>query len=195
VESASELAYRLCCVEQCPCGVGAEGDDDVGVNDFDLSLEVGQAAYYFIGFWVTVVGWSAFQNVAYPDVAALEAAGGDDFVEELSCPADKGSALCVFVCTRAFSDEHNSGVRGAFAGHGVGTQRAETAVAAGAGLIGYFFEELCGLAGVGSLPLWTIGLGRFLDFWCETAGEELLHFDVLMEGLVCVGLLCHWQAF
>ena len=80
VEHTSQLAYCFRGIEQCLCGVSAEGDDDFRVNQFDLPLQIGDTGDYLFGFWVAVIGRPALEDVANPDVLAFEAAGGDDFV-------------------------------------------------------------------------------------------------------------------
>ena len=54
VELASQLAYRLGAVEQRPIRMSAEGDENLRFNYFNLSLEVGQAAYYLVGPGVAI---------------------------------------------------------------------------------------------------------------------------------------------
>ncbi len=68
VELSSELSYWFCGIEQSSCGVCSESDDDFGVYDFDLLLEVGEAICNFIWFWVAVFRWSAFQDISDIDV-------------------------------------------------------------------------------------------------------------------------------
>ena len=80
VEHSSQLTYGFGGIEQCLCGVCAEGDDDFRVNQLDLPLQIGDAGDYLFGFWVAVIRRPALEDVANPDVLAFEAAGGDDFI-------------------------------------------------------------------------------------------------------------------
>ena len=54
VELASQLAYRLGAVEQRPSRMSAEGDENLRFNCLNLSLEVGQTAYYLVGPGVAI---------------------------------------------------------------------------------------------------------------------------------------------
>ena len=54
VELAPKFAYRLCAVEQRLGCMGAESDENLRLDYFNLSLEVGQAAYYLVGSGISI---------------------------------------------------------------------------------------------------------------------------------------------
>lgn len=140
VESAPELADGLFGFEQGSGGVGTEGNDDFGIYQFELFLKVGQAAYDLFRSRVSVAGGTAFENIADEDICSLKVASGDNVVEQFAGSANKGSALCVFVCAWSFANKYDPCVGVAFAGDGVGACLAKSALAAFSQLISDLFE-------------------------------------------------------
>ena len=112
-------------------GGGAKADDQLGLDDGDLPLEIGQAAGHLVGRGDAVAGGAALDDVADEDLLAGVAHGGDHLGEELSGAADEGEALFVFIGAGAFADEHDVGVDGALSGHGVLAGGGEGAGVAG----------------------------------------------------------------
>jgi hypothetical protein len=56
MELAAQLSYWLGCIQQCSGRVSAKGDDNLGIDYLDLSLQVGQAAYYLFGPGIAIFG-------------------------------------------------------------------------------------------------------------------------------------------
>jgi hypothetical protein len=194
VEPASQLAYRLRGVQQRPGGVSAQSNDNLGLDDFNLPLEKGQAAYNLFGAGVAIVRRAALQDVADEDIASPEPTGSDDFVQELTRPADKRTSLCVFIGAGSLSDEHNARVGIAFTGYGVRSRRAQAAFAALANF-------LCDLFKLGAL---LCDSHRFLLFlrllrgsatFGSKAGENLLHFKMLTNNFIDIHLFWHRDRF
>jgi hypothetical protein len=79
-----------------------------------------------------------FDDVGYVHLLTLEVDGGEEFLKELSCGADKRTALLVFVKTRRFSNEHEAGILRALAGHGPVCGLVQNAALAGS----YFPVEI-----------------------------------------------------
>ena len=93
-------------LHEAAAGGGAEADDDLGFDDGDLPLEIGDAPGHFIGCGHTVAGGAAFDDIADEDFITAVTHGVDHFGEELAGAADKGAALGILVGTGAFADEH-----------------------------------------------------------------------------------------
>ena len=117
-------------------GGGAEADNELGLDDSDLALEVGDAAFHFLGGGHAVAGGAAFDDVADEHLFAGVAHGFDHLGEELAGAADEGETLFILVGAGAFADEHDVGPQGALAGNGVGAGGGE-----GAGLAGGDFRS------------------------------------------------------
>jgi hypothetical protein len=188
VELAPQLAYRGGGVEQCFSCMGPEGDDNLRLDYLNLSLEEGQAACDFVGLGIAIARRATFQYVAYEDVASLEAAGDDDFVQQLAGPAHEGASLGVFIGAGGFSGEHYARVGVALAGHCVGPRRAQTALAAFADFFGDFFK-FSGFVGNSHLVLLILSL-RFLALESKT-GKKLLHLQVLANDFAYVYIVFH----
>ena len=117
-----------------------ESYDDFGVYDFNLSLEVREAAYDFLRSWVAVVRGATLEDIANVDISSFESHCIYYFVEELSGPSDKWSSLSVFVGSGCFPDEEYIGVWVSFAGDGVSSCLSKFAPAAFSDFIGDFFK-------------------------------------------------------
>ncbi len=131
MELAAQGGEGLLDAEQVEGGGGAEGDDDLGLDDVDLPDEELGAGVGLDGLGGAVGGGAALDDVGDVDLLAPEAHGGDHVVEELAAFADEGEALEVLVGAGAFADEHEAGVGvavgeddGAAAGVGEGTAGA-----------------------------------------------------------------------
>ena len=111
VEAAAQFGHRCVHGEQVLRGDGAESDDNFGLDDGDLAHEKRGAGFSLIAFWRAIAGRAAFHDVGDVDILAADAHGFDHVVEQLSGATDEGLALCVFVGSGAFADEHQVGVR------------------------------------------------------------------------------------
>jgi hypothetical protein len=107
MESASQLADGLVCIQQCSGGVSAESDDNLRLHRFQLPLEVWQATDYLVRAWVAVVRRTAFQYVAYENILAIQSHRVYYFVEQFSGSSDEWSSLGVLVGTWCFADKDN----------------------------------------------------------------------------------------
>ena len=95
---------------------GAQEDDDLRLDQFDLPSEIGQAAGGLLRFRIAVRRGAAFDDVR--NVAAVfgvlrravEPHGVDHAGQQLSCAAHERNALLVFVLAWAFADEHDAGL-------------------------------------------------------------------------------------
>jgi hypothetical protein len=128
------------------------------------------------------------------DIAAFEPASLDYPVQQLARPADKRSALGVFVGARGLSDEHYPSIRTAFTGDCIGSQRPQVALAALRDLLGQLlklsrFLGNCHIILLFLLPART-GLG--LD---GEAGKELLGLKMLANNLTDIHVFFHCGRF
>ena len=106
-------------VDEAARGRRAEADDQLGLDDGDLALEVGDAAGHLFGRGHAVAGRAAFDDVADEHLLAGIAHGVDHLGQQLAGAADEREALLVFVGAGAFADEHDVGPEQALAGHDV----------------------------------------------------------------------------
>jgi hypothetical protein len=167
-----------------------QSHNDLGLYDLDLPLKKGQATDYLVGPGIAIFRRAAFQDVAYEHIASLEPAGGDDSVQQLARPADKGTTLGVLVGAGGLPDEHYSGVRIAFARNGIGPGRIQAAFATLADFFGDFFK-VGGLLCDSHFILLIFCLGcRRLASQGETR-EKLIHLEVLANNPVYVYVIIH----
>ena len=139
-------------------GDGAEQDDGLRLDEFDLPLQIGQAGGAFLRLRIAVAWRTAFDDVR--DIAAalcvlrraVEPHGVDHAGEQLACASDEGNALPIFVFARAFADEHDAGL-------------SETVLHDIVFLAGIERTCLAGKDGLRQLlPIQTGGRSRRLDF-------------------------------
>jgi len=71
MELSSELSDWFVCFEKGFCGVCAKGDNNFRIYDFNLSLKIWEAAYYFFRSWVAIIRGSAFEDIADVDVGSF----------------------------------------------------------------------------------------------------------------------------
>ena len=94
---------------QFPQGRGAQGDDDGGVDELDLALEVAEAGLGFLRCGGAVVRGPAFHDVGDVDLIAGKADGPDHFFKQIARFAHKRPPLLIFILPRALADEHEPG--------------------------------------------------------------------------------------
>src|SRR5271170_74118 len=132
------------------CSRRAQGDNYLRADDFDLAEEELRAGVGLLRLGDAVLRRTALDDVGDVDLSAFQAHGGNHVVEELAGAAYEGKALHVFVCARAFADEHEAGVGVAIAeDDGVPALKSEWA----AGAISNVFAdglERSGEIGVGN---------------------------------------------
>jgi len=110
VKAASELADRATGAEQRFRGDGAEAADELGLDDFQLSMGKVPTLFDFGIEGRPVHGRTAFDGVQDEDILAAEFRGRDDFVEKLPRSSDKRLALRVLFLTGRFSKEAQAGL-------------------------------------------------------------------------------------
>ena len=96
-------------------GMPPERADNPGTDDLYLAEKIIPAARRFVRFGVTVARGAAFQDVAYVNVASLQADPLNERIEQFACPADKRPALIIFFFPRRFTDKHDVSPGVAFA--------------------------------------------------------------------------------
>ena len=126
-------------------GGGAEGDDDLGCDDGDLSAEVRKTGVHFVasGFAVaTGVGRhvrAALEDIGDVNLGAGELHGRDHLGEELAGFTDERLTLFVLIGTGSLANKHQFGLRITHAEDHLGAGFGEVgADGAGGGL---FFES------------------------------------------------------
>src|SRR5258706_2244997 len=84
----------------------AEGDDEPGLDELDLPVEVGRARGGLLRRGRAIARRAAFHDIGDVDLApALDADRREHAVEELAGLPDEGFALLVLIRTRSFADE------------------------------------------------------------------------------------------
>ena len=112
-----------------------EGDNQPGVNQRDLLVEVGPAGLDLWWLGIAVPWRPAFDDIGDIHILPFEVDLGQEFVQIVARRADKGYALAVFVKAGTFADEHDIGVLWTLAWHGVGPSLTKDALLAGLNLI------------------------------------------------------------
>src|SRR3990172_4613753 len=132
---AMHLADRFARGEPGPGGA-SQADDDPGLYQLDLPLEVLSAGIDLAGKRVAVVRRAALDDVRDEHLVAAPADGGDQLVQEASGRADEGARLLVLVEARRLADEQHFSVRRAPTRGSGGAGAAEGAGGAGGGSLG-----------------------------------------------------------
>src|SRR5690606_5824305 len=96
VYRAAQLAYRELCIEQSLRGECAEGDDDLGTDQCDLTDEIRTARRDLVGKRVAVARRPVLQDVRNEHLVALQVNRREDFRQQLARRADEGAAGGVF---------------------------------------------------------------------------------------------------
>lgn len=140
-EAAVDSADGEFGVEQPLEGGAAEGDEEARFDGGYLGYEIGMAGVNFGGEGGAVARGAALDEVGNEDPLALEAGVKKKFVQELARGANEGSGLEVFLLSWAFTDEHDLGIFGAFAGDGIGAVLPEGAFLASSDYVVEFLEK------------------------------------------------------
>src|SRR6476659_1928947 len=111
-------------------GEVAERADQLGLDQLDLAPEVRLARLDLLRQRVAVPGRTAFQNVAYIDILALQPDPVEELGQQLARGADERDALLVLVKARRLADEHQLSGRRAGAEHDLGAPLGERALRA-----------------------------------------------------------------
>jgi hypothetical protein len=111
-------------------GKTAQGNNELGVHEFDLAFQVLAASSDLLGQGVAVLGRAAFDHICDEHLLAVGANGGQQSLQELPCRADEGPALLVFMITGALPNKHQFGVNRAFSRHCVGPVLRQRAISA-----------------------------------------------------------------
>jgi hypothetical protein len=128
---AVQLAHRAR-AEEARHRVAAERDQYLGLEDPDLAQAVVVACGKLIGQRIAVTWRSTAHDVGDEHVLAAQADHAQHLDQQVAGGAHERATLLVFVEARAFTDEHDVGLRSALARHSVGaclTQPTQLAVA------------------------------------------------------------------
>src|ERR1041385_4632174 len=94
--------------EQTFDGRRAEGDNDFGLNQINLLMQIRNTRLHFFRSWLAVAGtlagrvWPAFQNVRDINVFTFQPRGLNNLREQLTRSAHEWFALSVFVGSRRY---------------------------------------------------------------------------------------------
>ena len=109
----------------------AHGDDELRLDERDLTQQVRRASCHLVGLGIAVSGGAALEDVADEDVlAALQADRRQHVVEQLAGLSYEGLAEPVFLRPGRFAHEHPSGALAADAENRLRAVRAQLAVGA-----------------------------------------------------------------
>ena len=137
VDAAAQACQWLALAQQIGCGGGAEGDDDLRTDNFNLAEEKRRAGVGFVRLRRAVLRRAAFDHVGDVDFFALEAHGADHVVEQLAGAAYERQALRILVGAGTFANKHEAG-----AGRAIGKdQFVAPGVESAASAVADFFAE------------------------------------------------------
>jgi len=108
--------------------IAAQGDYEPGLDQLDLTVEVGSASLDLGRKRIAVVRGTALDDVSNVDLVSSEPNRGQHFFEESSGRTDEWARLLIFVEARAFAHKHDFGGGRAFSRDGVSAGFAEVAV-------------------------------------------------------------------
>ena len=118
-------------------------NDNFGLDKFDLPVQIPDTGGGFIFARHPVPRGATFNNVGYINFFALQMHGVDHFIQQLPGGANKGAPGGIFICSRAFTDKHQSGIGRTFAENHVLTGAAQGAIPA----IQYHIAQTIPIAG------------------------------------------------
>ena len=107
VKLAPEFANRCISVKQRARCMGAQRHDYPRFYELNLLDQIRHTPENLVGLGISIVRRSALQNIRNEDLISTQAAGPDNFVEQLSGSAHKRSALGVFISPRGFTNEQD----------------------------------------------------------------------------------------
>jgi hypothetical protein len=93
----------------------AQRDNDLGIDDLELTIKVGSAGGNLSRRWITILRRPALDHVRDIDLIAPEADTIEKLLEESSGRADEWPALLVLVESRPLADKHDLGIDRSFA--------------------------------------------------------------------------------
>ncbi len=91
VRTAAHAAHRIVGTQQVLCRNLADGQDDLRLDQFDLSLEVLAAGGSLIGFRVAVIRWTAFQDIRDEHTVPALPDREQHLIQQLPARPTKGS--------------------------------------------------------------------------------------------------------
>lgn len=187
-EAAAHFRDGLRRVEEVLGGDGSPADDEVGIDDSQLSIQPFAALRGFFGGRIAIPGGTAAEDIADVQILAFELHGFDDFIHELSGTTDKRFALLVFVGAGGFAEKQESGFGISDAEHGLSAGRGEFLTAGAIGNLTGQLLQLCqAIRAVGSRFFGGgirchRGRGGSRRFGCVLAGTGHVGGDFLYRG-------------
>ena len=107
---APDLRDALGNPHQLAQGRGAEGDNDSGADQLDLTVQVSETGTGFIGRGCAVIRRAALHHIRDIGLLALHADGADHPVQQLPGLPYEGASLQVFISSGALPHEHEPGL-------------------------------------------------------------------------------------
>ena len=109
VNGSPQAADRLSRLQQILSCDTPQTTDELGLNDFQLSLKKRAAAGRFVGTGIAISRGSAFEHIENVDVFTLQLhAFVDNVGEEFPGPTNERFPLAIFVSARCFAEEAES---------------------------------------------------------------------------------------
>lgn len=124
---AAHLDDAACGLKDGLHGGSAQSHHQLGCNQFDLSVQKGQAKRHFLGRRGAIAGWTPRHGIGDIDLGAIKPDRCQHTVKQLSRLADKGFALPVLFGPRRFADQHDVGNRIAIGKHQLGRPQFQPA--------------------------------------------------------------------
>ena len=98
-------------LQECVGSRQSEGKDHSWFDQLDLLLKVWLAGIRFLLKRLPVVRRSALEDVTDVDVFALDLHSFEDLGQQLTCSANEGQALGIFISAWSFTNDHEIGIR------------------------------------------------------------------------------------
>src|SRR5690606_23354538 len=116
---------RFAALKQGLCGYTANAQNEPGVHQLDLSLQVRQAGAHLLGPRIAIVWRPRLQDVCDEHLLARQSGALEHCVEELPCAADEWFALAVLFHAGRFADHHPLSRAIAHAEYGLSARRVQ----------------------------------------------------------------------
>ena len=111
MKSPAQSPNGLVRFQQGSCRNGTQTANKFWTNDVELSLKKRATIRCLLRRRIPIPRWATLEDIHDVDIVALQAAGFDDFCQQLSGLTDKRFPLSILIGARGFTKENETGVR------------------------------------------------------------------------------------
>lgn len=120
----------------------SQGDDEFGIYQFDLPVQVFAASSNLRRQWLAVLWRAVLDHIGDEYLAAVQADGRQQLFQEFPSRTDKRPTLPVLLVTWTFPNKHEFGCGWPFSRDGIGGSLIQRAIGAASDLLSDFFQAI-----------------------------------------------------